>query len=139
MIDELDALRGIVAELIGVAWDGGAFDGGELQDMLVKHGALYEVPATPEDCAKEWAVDLGIEPGDTIYRATKWDQLSARDATLGEQDWINQLGAVVDAQAEDDGLWFLAQTAPEAYLQQELRKLHAMVEQAREATREGAQ
>ena len=32
-------------------------------------------------------------------------------------------------QAEDDGLWFIAQTAPEAYLQQELRKLHASVEQ----------
>ena len=35
---------------------------------------------------------------------------------------------LVDAQAEDDGLWFEAQTAPEAYLQQELRRLHAVVE-----------
>ena len=36
--------------------------------------------------------------------------------------------AVVDAQAEDDGLWFEAQTAPEAYLQQALRRLHAVIE-----------
>ena len=37
--------------------------------------------------------------------------------------------ALVNKQAEDDGLWFFpAQTAPEAYLQQELRKLHAAVE-----------
>ena len=36
---------------------------------------------------------------------------------------------LVDSQAEDDGLWFVAQTAPEAYLQQELRKLHAAIEQ----------
>ena len=36
--------------------------------------------------------------------------------------------ALVDKQAKDDGLWFRAQTAPEAYLQQELRKLHAAIE-----------
>lgn len=36
--------------------------------------------------------------------------------------------AMVDEQAADDGLWFLAHTAPEAYLQQELRRLHAVVE-----------
>lgn len=33
-------------------------------------------------------------------------------------------------QAEDEGLWFAAQTAPEAYLQQELRRLHFAVESA---------
>lgn len=31
-------------------------------------------------------------------------------------------------QAEDPDLWFMAQTAPEAYLQQALRKLHAAIE-----------
>ena len=31
-------------------------------------------------------------------------------------------------QAEDDGLWFVAERISEAYLQQELRKLHAAVE-----------
>lgn len=35
---------------------------------------------------------------------------------------------LVNEQAEDDGLWFVATTAPEAYLQQELRRLHAAVE-----------
>ena len=29
---------------------------------------------------------------------------------------------IVDEQAEDEGLWFIAKTAPEAYLQQELRR-----------------
>ena len=42
--------------------------------------------------------------------------------------YVYELRAVVDRQAEDDGLWFTAQTAPEAYLQQELRKLHAEIE-----------
>ena len=31
-------------------------------------------------------------------------------------------------QAEDEGLWFVAHTASEAYLQQELRKLHSAIE-----------
>jgi hypothetical protein len=38
------------------------------------------------------------------------------------------LQALVDEQAEDEGLWFIAATAPEAYLQQELRRLHATIE-----------
>jgi len=39
-----------------------------------------------------------------------------------------ELLAVVNEQAEDDGLWFVAQYASEAYLQQELRRLHAIIE-----------
>lgn len=39
-----------------------------------------------------------------------------------------QARQLVTTQAEDDGLWFEAETAPEAYLQQELRRLHAVVE-----------
>ncbi len=35
---------------------------------------------------------------------------------------------LVNKQAEDEGLWFVAQTAPEGYLQQSLRELHAVVE-----------
>ena len=34
---------------------------------------------------------------------------------------------LVDRQGADECLWFTARTAPEAYLQQELRKLHAAV------------
>ena len=37
---------------------------------------------------------------------------------------------LVDEQAEDEGLWFVPETAAEAYLQQELRRLHAAVEYA---------
>ncbi len=38
------------------------------------------------------------------------------------------LHTLVEQQAKDAGLWFVAQTAPEAYLQQELRRLHAAIE-----------
>jgi hypothetical protein len=44
---------------------------------------------------------------------------------------------VVHEQAADDGLWFIAATAPEAYLQAALRRLHAAVEAA-PAPQEGA-
>ncbi len=36
---------------------------------------------------------------------------------------------VADEQAKDEGLWFEAQTAPESYLQQELRRLHKVIEE----------
>lgn len=35
---------------------------------------------------------------------------------------------LVDRQAEDEGLWFQADTAAEAYLQEELRRLHELIE-----------
>ena len=49
-------------------------------------------------------------------------------ATLRAQ--LDEAQSLVDEQAEDEGLWFQAQTAPEAYLQQELRRLHAVIEAA---------
>lgn len=35
---------------------------------------------------------------------------------------------VVKEQSEDEGLWFISETAPEAYLQEALRRLHEAVE-----------
>ena len=40
-------------------------------------------------------------------------------------------------QAEDEGLWFNAKYASEAYLQQELRRLHAIIERAYAELRKG--
>ncbi len=41
---------------------------------------------------------------------------------------LKAIRIVVDKQANDEGLWFIARTAPEAYLQQALRKLHRAIE-----------
>lgn len=38
------------------------------------------------------------------------------------------LDKLIDQQAMDEGLWFVAPTASEAYLQQALRKLHVKIE-----------
>jgi hypothetical protein len=43
---------------------------------------------------------------------------------------MDELLALIAKQAEDEGLWFDAQTAPEAYLQRHLRELHRAVEKA---------
>ena len=39
-----------------------------------------------------------------------------------------QIQRLVDMQAEDGGLFFLSQSIIEAYLQQELRRLHTVIE-----------
>lgn len=56
----------------------------------------------------------------------------AFEAKAGEMTQTQPISPieVVNQQAEDEGLWFIAQTAPEAYLQQELRRLHEAVEAA---------
>jgi len=46
----------------------------------------------------------------------------------GAKAALAPLRKLVDEQAEDEGLWFIGQTAPEAYLQQALRRLHAAIE-----------
>lgn len=42
---------------------------------------------------------------------------------------IEELQHIVDVQAEDEGLWFIAEYATEAYLQAALRRLHAAIEE----------
>ena len=50
------------------------------------------------------------------------------DARAARAVVLAEMREMVNRQAEDDGLWFVAQFASEAYLQQELRKLHALIE-----------
>jgi hypothetical protein len=41
---------------------------------------------------------------------------------------LREIRSIVDRQAADNGLWFVSETASEAYLQQELRHLHKVIE-----------
>ena len=58
----------------------------------------------------------------------KFAQAERQKLVAGAGARRDRLRGLVDAQANDDGLWFVARTAPEAYLQQALRRLHAAVE-----------
>ena len=56
-----------------------------------------------------------------------------RIRVLGEElaqkeAYIEVLKKVANEQAENAGLWFRARTAPEEYLQNALRRLHALIE-----------
>jgi len=42
---------------------------------------------------------------------------------------LEELKSIVAEQAEDEGLWFIAVYATEAYLQQALRDLHRAIEE----------
>jgi len=43
---------------------------------------------------------------------------------------LGRIRSLVAQQAEDHALWYITpRTAPEAYIQQELRKLHALIEE----------
>ena len=70
---DTDQLLALAGELIRRSWTVD-IDGGELQDMLVKHGILHEVPATEVDCAEDWAQEYGVELGDPIYKVTELGQ-----------------------------------------------------------------
>ena len=58
-----------------------------------------------------------------IERLTQQVEEAKRDA-----DKLQKIKDLVDEQANDDGIWFQADTAPEAYLQHKLRLLHAVIE-----------
>ena len=58
------------------------------------------------------------------------EKVSGYDYHLDEEPmWVKVVTlAVVNEQAEDEGLWFIPDTVGEAYLQRELRRLHAVIE-----------
>jgi hypothetical protein len=55
-----------------------------------------------------------------------WDRIYATISHLKSE--LERARTVVNEQADDDGLWFVAETAAEAYLQSALRRLHEAME-----------
>ena len=65
----------------------------------------------------------------SIIDVTHWMPLPEAPDELDRKDRrIEIINNLIAEQAEDEGLWFMAETAPEAYLQQELRRLHAALD-----------
>jgi hypothetical protein len=80
------------------------------EDMAIRINARDDDPSTP-----------GGEMPTRIKDAVDFAQEDIADD-------LAALAKAVGAQAEDKGLWFLTRSASEAYLQQELRKIHALIE-----------
>jgi hypothetical protein len=97
----------------------------------IKEQAALQSPRVPDAMFKKLgslikAVDGGTfenDPHDAIINA------AIRTLSSPRVPVIEILDTVLE-QAEDDGLWFNAKHASEAYLQQELRRLHAVIERA---------
>ena len=66
----------------------------------------------------------GAIDADTKYIAEQDDRIAKLEAVL------DGLQRFVDAQAEDEGLWFIGSYASEAYIQNGLRACHRYIEQA---------
>ena len=47
---------------------------------------------------------------------------------MSDKAALKEIRKLVNTQAEDDGLWFQAETASEGYLQHHLRILHSLIE-----------
>lgn len=81
---------------------------------LVQKAELAEARAARSEAA---AANFRTEAAGII---AAMDQLQMRWAAVR---------SLVAEQTEDKGLWFVARTAAEGYLQQELRRLHSAVEE----------
>ena len=86
---------------------------------------------TTELEAFERAFEQAWEDNTTGWSGFAWDiwQSATAEADAKYLPVIEKLVAIVNQQAEDEGLWFVAQYASEGYLQKELRLLHAAIEE----------
>ena len=89
-----------------------------------------------EIAEKAWEAAQGGTVEESLGRVQRIIQqaLEERDRRIEELKryktaW-DSCRALVAEQAMDEGLWFVAATAPEGYLQQELRRLHTAIEAA---------
>lgn len=67
----------------------------------------------------------------TAWMAIRHTVETLRAKASNAERRLNRLKLKVNNQANDDGLWFQAATAPESYLQGKLKELHAMIETER--------
>lgn len=66
---EFEALRAFASEIVSGAFEGGSFDGGDVQDMAVKHGLLF-IEHRDEACGEVCACSEYGFPSD-CYRKTE--------------------------------------------------------------------
>jgi hypothetical protein len=93
---------------------------------------IFSMLAQRDERIKELEHQLILRNKAVAHNLEGWqDEGKRAEAAEARLETIRKL---VDEQAEDDGLWFVAEHAPEAYLQQELRKLHALIEENMDRT-----
>jgi hypothetical protein len=69
-----------------------------------------------------------------LPESRRQEYLATAKAVLPEivGEVLQPIQSMVNTQHDDEGLWFRAKTAPEAYLQSKLRELHGIIEKLRD-------
>lgn len=105
----------------------------QLRSLLLvseSHQQDEELPTDIDTLRKRALRRLREAPEETqkaIFRAVLTNHPVVSESLPDNGRW-NSVARTVSEQAEDDGLWFVAKTAPEAYLQAALRRLHSIIE-----------
>jgi hypothetical protein len=73
-------------------------------------------------------------PWPDLPEPRRQEYLATAKAVLPEivGEVLQPIQSMVNTQHDDEGLWFRAKTAPEAYLQSKLRELHGIIEKLRD-------
>lgn len=79
-----DALRSFADEVVSAAYEGGSFEGGDIQDMAVKHG-LLRIESRSEECGEACACRECGFPAE-CYRKTSLLCASAEPSSPVERD-----------------------------------------------------
>ena len=102
---------------------------GELE-ATIRHGVV--APASALECDEPWSKRLERQRDQSLAALTELVAIVRR-----QEAELQETFALVDEQAEDEGLWSIhisgRQPIAEAYLQQALRRLHEAIEMHRAA------
>jgi len=96
----------------------------KIDDHLVAY--IVQLESERDELKKKLKLQFKLPKQDKRRKAYREKSVKQELQTL--KDAVSGLLIIVDIQAEDNGVWFRADTAPEGYLQNELRRLHAFIE-----------
>ena len=94
----------------------------------VEHLETWERSAVEELAYKAYKIGLSRPKIAVDDKSKRGSENKYKARLIFADSTLAAIRNLVDRQAEDKGLWFQAETAAEAYLQQELRRLHALIE-----------
>lgn len=123
---EIDALKQWIADLqsgmyINCVYCGHRYGPADTTPASKSEMLKVHIMACPEHPMSELKAELSNINFTLSQVFRQRDELQAK---------LTCIRVAVNKQADDDGIWFRAEHATEAYLQQELRKIHSIVESA---------
>lgn len=95
---EQDALRRFANEIISASYEGGSFEGGDIQDMAVKHG-LLRIESRAEECGEVCACREYGFPAE-CYRKT-WILSASADPSVPKCKYCGDTGQIMVGRSGD--------------------------------------